>query len=179
MSCHVGIASTFVEEISSWQFSWATMTTEPTTGPDTEGQSRFALIVAGPLRLHVPGPTRGTTATAKPGVRVPASAPLAALTLGARAGDLTFEAVTTPDRRATVTLVGEVVVGEGSVVDVVDFGVEVVTEATVVETRDGSGGGVPRADTVNNRTRSKSGLDHTRTCPPGRKWGVLAIRVRP
>jgi hypothetical protein len=142
MSCHVGLASTFVEEISSWQFSELAITTAPTTGPDTEGQSSFAVIVADPPRLHEPGPRRGTTATAKPGESVPASAPLAALTLGARAGDLTFEAITAADGLTVVVGGREVVVDGGVVVDDVGPRVVGVVEATEVVTRDATRGGV-------------------------------------
>ncbi len=143
----MGIASTFVEVISSWQFSCPVIATVPTTGPDTEGQSRFAEIVADPVRLHAPGPCRGTTATAKPGESVPASAPLSALALSTRAGDLALEAITTPDGGAVVTVVGVVCRGlgtvVGAVVGVVTLGVVVVTETSVVTTREATWGGVP------------------------------------
>jgi len=119
----------------------------PTTGPDTEGQSRVAEIVADPVRLHAPGPCRGTTATAKPGESVPASAPLSALALSTRAGDLALEAVTTPDGGAVVAVVRVVRGGLGTVVEggvgVVVLGVVVVTEPRVVTTREATGGGVP------------------------------------
>lgn len=124
------------------------MSTVPTTGPDTEGQSRFAEIVDDPARFHAPGPCRGTTATAKPGESVPASAPLSALALSTRAGDLALEAVTTPDGGAVVTVVGNDrrggrVTVVGGDVGVVVLGVVVVTEPTVVTTREATGGGVP------------------------------------
>src|SRR5579863_1869470 len=116
------------------------MTSGPTIGPDTEGQFRFAVIVADAVKVHAPGPRRGTTATAKPGERDPASAPVSAIALSTRAGDLALEAITAGDGGAVVTVVsagcdgrGLVVVGD---VGVVVRGVVVVTGARVVGTRD-------------------------------------------
>jgi hypothetical protein len=129
------------------------MTTGPTTGPDAEGQCREAVMVGEPPRIQRPGPPRGTTATEKSGVSVPASTPLAALTLRARAGDLAFVAVPSPDGLAVVV---------GCRVDplvVVECVVDVVVTAAW-------GAGV-RADTVNSSTRSRRGLDHARTWAPG------------
>jgi hypothetical protein len=52
----VGDASTFVEVSSSWQLWRSAITTTPTTGPDTDGQSSNAEIVEDPPRVQVPGP---------------------------------------------------------------------------------------------------------------------------
>jgi hypothetical protein len=123
------------------------MTSVPTIGPDTEGQFRFAVIVADAVKVHAPGPLRGTTATAKPGESDPASAPLSALALSTRAGDLALKAITTRDGGAVVTVVWVRCVGCGLVVGgdvgVVDRGVVVATGAPVVGTREAAGGGVP------------------------------------
>src|SRR5579872_4535823 len=108
------------------------MTSVPTIGPDTEGQFRFAVIVADAVKVHAPGPRRGTTATAKPGESDPASAPLSALALSTRAGDLALEAITTGDGGAVVTVVCAGRDGCGRVVGdvgVVVRGVVVVTGA--------------------------------------------------
>src|SRR5579872_2691694 len=127
------------------------MVTVPTTGPDTDGQLIDALIVAAPVSDHDPGPRSGTTATAKSGDNVPASAPLAALTDRARAFDFAFEAVATDDGGAVVRVAGARVVvvvtlaGDGRVV-VVDG--TLAGGAVVVEV-------VACDDTVNSRTRSK------------------------
>jgi hypothetical protein len=172
----VGDTSTFVEVSSSWQLCDPLMTTDPITGPDTDGQYRDAEIVADPVRDHAPGPRRGTTATEKPGVSVPASTPLAALTLGARAGDLTLESIAATDGRTVVVVaVGRVVVAVGRVVvvaglvDVVVAGLVVgAVDASAVVVTKGAGAGA-RADTVNSSTRSRRGLDHARTWAPGRE----------
>jgi len=147
------------------------MTTDPTTGPETDGQYRDAEIVAEPVRDHAPGPRRGTTATEKPGVSVPASTPLAALTLSARAGDFALESIAATDGGTVVVgcAAGRVVVVAGRV-DVVDA----AAGAADVVVSEGVGAG-DRADTVNSSTRSRRGLDHARTWAPGREEGLRAI----
>ncbi len=128
------------------------------------------------VRVHVPGPRRGTTATANAGLSAPVTTPLETLTLGARAGDFTIELVATTECVSIVAVVGVVgVVGRTGVVVVVGAVVVVVVEETTVdgivvglveETVEGSCTitrrveGLDVAVRVNSRTRSSRGLDH-------------------
>jgi hypothetical protein len=123
------------------------------------------------VRVHMPGPRRGTTATANARLSAPVTTPLETLTLGARAGDFTIELVATAKCVSVITVV---VVGRTGVVVVVGV-VLVVVEVTTVdgvvvglveETVEGSCTitrrveGLDVAVSVNSRTRSSRGLDH-------------------
>jgi hypothetical protein len=122
-------------------------------------------------RVHVPGPRRGTTATANARLSAPVTTPLETLTLGACAGDLTIELVATAKCVSLVIVVvverttDVVVVGAVLVVEPTTAGVVVVV-GLVEETVEGSCTitrrveGLDVAVSVNSRTRSSRGLDH-------------------
>jgi hypothetical protein len=133
--------------------------------------------------FHVPGPSRGTSATAKEGVSRPVSTPLEALSAGAFATDLTFEAVALEEFLTCSRLVEEglvdaftacvtartamvVVVGGGDVVVVTAAGVVVVGVIVVVDGDVAWRRGAELDDVVNvkTRTRSRSGLDQITQC---------------
>jgi hypothetical protein len=77
----------------NWQCSCAPITSCVDTLTDWFSQRNVKVVGALVATFHVPGPTSGTSATAKDGVSWPVSTPLDALSAGAFATDLTFEAV--------------------------------------------------------------------------------------
>jgi hypothetical protein len=155
--------------------SWAPATwITSTTGPDTDGQLRVAESDVDPVRVQSPGPRRGTTAVAKPGERVPPSAPVATLTPSP------LEAIAPEDAGALVVDAALVVGRARTIVDVVLVaGARVVEEGGVVGTSvELVDGGVECEVTEKRRTSRSNGLDHASTWAPGREWGLLAIRIR-
>jgi hypothetical protein len=77
----------------NWQCSCAPITSCVDTLTDWFSQCNVKAVGALVATFQVPGPTSGTSATAKDGVNWPVSTPLDALSAGAFATDLTFEAV--------------------------------------------------------------------------------------